>query len=110
MIIDTDEKLVIFRADEVLTLDELWALIDLLEPGLLDAPDVEVQEVRPPSEYIRYIYEVPSRNSTNVYAVVNFNDGSWACSCPDWIHRRSDSPYLNPCKHIFAKHMSRAYN
>lgn len=104
MLIDTDNKLVVFRKDTVLTLEELWNLVYTLEP------DEPVEEVTPtrlinPEERDRYIiepkriYDVPSFSDHRItYSVVEFTDYSWSCSCPNFLYRlQSVGAY---CKHM----------
>jgi hypothetical protein len=41
--------------------------------------------------------EVQSETSSNKWKVTEYDDGSWACSCPKWIFRRGEK---QNCKHI----------
>jgi hypothetical protein len=101
MIIDTDEKTVVFPGYTKLTVDQLWALIDVLDPFEMEHGD---EDGRVKQSDICHIYEMPSQSRRGTYALVQFADDSWACSCPDWIHRKSKSPYNDPCKHIFRQY------
>lgn len=95
MLIDTIDKQVIFRQDEVLTVNDLWVLIDLLD----DSVQLEVKlEESDPLVGIKGIYERRSDILDYTYVVVVCEDDFMACSCPDWIHRRS--VWGDECKHI----------
>ena len=109
MILDTDAQTVMFRAGEILTLDQVWSIIYILEPEL-DQPveftpkywcEVNLEET---GRYIvepQRIFNVRSDSDWNTsYAVVAFTDYSWACSCPDWQHRRQFTGEY--CKHMNA--------
>lgn len=110
MLIDTDDKTVTFKAGETLTLDELWALIDILDEPLTSLfPEADLDEGRIPASAIYRIYVVPSQSKSYTYAVVLFVDGSWACSCPDWVHRRSKEDTASPCKHILRLHFAQVF-
>lgn len=104
MIIDTTAKVVSFK-DETLTLGQLWSLIELLDDEVDDDEDVLAKlSGLNPGEYGRTnpvayrIAKVSSSQRDYVYCVVEFEDRTWACSCPDWLHRRSING--TNCKHI----------
>lgn len=42
-------------------------------------------------------WEVASHSSSEVYKVTEYDDGSWACSCPRW--KFAKAPKMD-CKHI----------
>lgn len=111
MLIDTIAQTVRFNEGEVLDLDGLWALVSLLE---IDAPEptgsITITPI--PAGYVREsdivgIVEVASQTSRYLYSVVVFADESYACSCKDWIYRRSVMPFNSPCKHILRVHLHR---
>ena len=43
-------------------------------------------------------FNVPSNSSSRVYVVSQYDDGSWACSCPAWIFKKGQRV---DCKHIY---------
>lgn len=96
MILDTDEKTVTFLEPTVLTLEQIRSLADLLSDGLKGfEPDTTE------NDGVYYVHNVRSDNGAPVYAVAEFVDGTWACSCPDWTKRRSGN--RGWCKHILRK-------
>lgn len=101
MIIDLDEKTVTFARPQVLTLAQLWSLIELMDDDVDDDEDVlaKLADKTRPIHLPRRIYSIESDQRNHVYCVVQFEDGSWACSCPDWTNRKSlvDG---STCKHI----------
>jgi hypothetical protein len=104
MILDTDAKTVTFVKPQTLTLAQLWSLIDLLDDDVEDDADVLLKLSNNIAEFGRHnigitkIYQVDSDTRLTVYSVVEFEDGTWTCSCPDWVHRRSLDG--TNCKHI----------
>lgn len=106
MFIDFDTQTVVFLTNEVLTVDQLHALLELLEANV--DPDVEdelchleiCEECRERENWVyqKMAYHVRSDSGAQVYSVVHMEDGTWACSCPDWIHRKSVTGEW--CKHI----------
>lgn len=40
------------------------------------------------------VYEFPSTKTDRVYRVIEFENGSYMCSCPGWLFRKDE------CKHI----------
>jgi hypothetical protein len=119
MLIDTDAGTVTFKADTTLSLDQLWGLIDLLDEDIdsdinralrsLTAAPVHpsIDEIgRVPANEVMAVVPVRSQTTSKYYIVAVFADGSYACSCPDWIHRRSKEPYSSPCKHMMRLHYS----
>jgi hypothetical protein len=107
MILDTDAKTVTFVKPQTLTLAQLWSLIELLDDDVEDdaaLSDVLVKLSNNAAEFGRHnigitkIHLVDSDTRLKVYSVVEFEDGTWACSCPDWVHRRSEDD--TNCKHI----------
>jgi hypothetical protein len=112
MLIDTDAQTVIFPGYTKLTVDDLWRLIDILDPFGMDDEDEPTPEPAPEGwitqDDVVRVFSVQSQTSFHVYAVVLFKDGSWACSCPDWLHRKSNDPFNSACKHITRLHFSLA--
>lgn len=116
MNINLVNQTVTFASQTTLTLDQLVALTALFEyvkPGPVvvmnnsltastDDPVTPGVTLRGP---VKAIYTVASSADRDVeYVVVQFEDESYACSCPDWIYRRSMSWYSDPCKHILNLH------
>lgn len=102
MILDLEANTVIFEGYTKLTLGQLWSLIELLDDEVDDDEDLlaKLAEKTRPIHLPLRIYGVQSDTARNtMYCVVQFEDGSWACSCPDWIKRRSKVAGTE-CKHI----------
>jgi len=99
MVIDLETRSVRFVAGETLTLDQLYSLIDLMDDGEYDEPEDECCDgAHPEWVVVERVVLVRSETSMKQYAVVRFDDGTWACSCPDWTCRRA---YRGEnCKHI----------
>ena len=69
------------------------------EPDLLGwADEVQPQDWLPGWVLPDRIWTVQSHTTNKVYATVYLEDGSWACSCPDWIYRKHQDG--QNCKHI----------
>jgi hypothetical protein len=98
MILDTDAKTVTFVKPQTLTLAQLWSLIELLDDDVEDDVEDDAAEFGRHNIDITGIYQIDSDTHLKVYSVVGFEDGTWACSCPDWVHRRSLDG--TNCKHI----------
>ena len=39
-----------------------------------------------------------SSDPTKIYKITLYDDGSYACSCPQWIYRRKDCKHIIQCK------------
>lgn len=117
MLLDLENKTVTLKAGGVLTLAQLWGIIDILDDDLdsevnqmLRDPVTEEPIYTEPISFdralfsnIKGVYEVVSDRSNFRYAVVHFGNGMTACSCEDWIYRRSTKPWgtsYAECKHI----------
>lgn len=108
MILDTDAKTVTFPAGATLSLTQLWAIIDVLDDDIQAEINLGLRDEEPylcpahqvpaDARYLRHAYEIASDTRPYVYATVKLTDGTWACSCPDWVHRRSLEGEC--CKHI----------
>jgi hypothetical protein len=98
VLIDTIQKTVTFTYGETLTVDHLWTLVDLLDHENIEISLKEVPEVKDEPQFEK-TYDVQSDRQPGLYyVVVEFPNGTWACSCPDWIHRHSSTG--THCKHI----------
>lgn len=105
MYVDFDNQTVEF-CHETLTKGQLWSLIELLE----DTDDEGVLEVLNPdpnagreNHLVRYVRQMQSDRTWKFYSTVQFEDGSFACSCDDWFYRRQFEDGV--CKHV-----ARAYS
>jgi hypothetical protein len=105
VIIDLEEKSVRFTMGETLTLDQLWGLIGLMgdddeygEPDWSLLDDEEPQDWLPGWILPDRIWIVESDVSLSQYCVVRLEDRTWACSCPDFLHRKFSQGKV--CKHI----------
>lgn len=98
MILDTRRQTVSFDGPVTLTVQALERLLETLNAAsefdtVLGGPEDGRLDLA-----VRGIYHVESDNDSHLYTVVFFEDGSWACSCLDWIYRRSTNDEW--CKHI----------
>ena len=46
----------------------------------------------------RYFKDSYSSDKSKTYTISEYNDGSWACSCPSWIFKKG---HKLDCKHIY---------
>lgn len=94
MNIDLTDKTVTFSFAETLTLEQLRLLVELLEDGEpeedFDTPPLAVELVR--------VFHTMSDTTLKIYTIVRLSHGEWACSCPDWVYRKSLKGGW--CKHI----------
>lgn len=98
MYIDVDAKTVTFVAGTTLCLDQLRAITAILDDGHKAPLALGPVDSRPGMDHVRRIKLMSSDSRRAPYVVVQFQDGTMACSCPDWIHRRSIEGTV--CKHI----------
>lgn len=102
MIVNLEDGTVTFTFSETLTVDQIYALLDLLEVDDDEPCHLEIcEDCREKDNWVypKAIYQTRSDNDMRkYYAVVVFEDNTWACSCPDWIHRKSLDGGM--CKHI----------
>lgn len=110
MILDIEKKTV--TVNGTLTLSQLWGIIDILDDDIDSdvnrllrsvLPHDEVELAEPMSferavfSNIEGIHLALSDNKDYSYVVVRFTNGTTACSCEDWIYRRSVT--FSECKH-----------
>lgn len=98
MILDLKRKTVTFEGPTTLSLDQLWALV-----GVFDIDDISsIVDDNPEAGRLDYqvkkIREMKSFSGEGTYTLVQFEGDIWACSCKDWINRRSNN--FESCKHI----------
>ena len=54
----------------------------------------------------RYFKDSYSSDKSKTYVISEYNDGSWACSCPSWIFKKG---HKLDCKHIYEVKNDLAY-
>jgi hypothetical protein len=108
MIIDTTAGTVTLGEGEILKpghINALLAAYNSLEgpTGLRVVAGPAPKPVVPgPKNAVTLDKQIRSASSSRygvMYTVLRLSDGSYACSCPDWVHRRSHTPG-DQCKHI----------
>ena len=100
MIVDNKLLTVTLRASEGISNDQLRGLIAIGMIGgewtFIILPD-EAPEV-PPVTIDWFKYVASDQKAGVSYLVARLSNGDWVCSCPDWIHRKSETS--GACKHI----------
>jgi hypothetical protein len=107
MRVNLDEKTVTFQAETVLTLGQLTSLVDIVNGKMsfdlnfstesaIVTPDPEAGRYFPVLEQM-HLVESDNWKTSKVYCVVRIGS-EWACSCPSWTKRKSETG--EHCKHI----------
>jgi hypothetical protein len=101
--INLDNKTVLFEEGVTVSADNLRWLLSLLD----GAPEMGTVELVPrtwsPPKLVTVerMTHAKSYNTGQTYVQVRMSDGSLACSCPDWMYRKSNQNGINAwCKHI----------
>lgn len=104
MYVDIDGQTVTFTAGTTLTVDQLYALLDFMQVDVDDDESCHLeicQDCREKDNWVypQELYFVRSDTQPKVYRVAHMEDDTWACSCPDWVYRKSKVD--ERCKHIY---------
>jgi hypothetical protein len=108
MHVNLDDLTVTITGEVTLTLSQLRSLVEILEDELDvqladdfgdDFGDEVGDDYHPEWVNLARSYLAASDRSSHLYSVVLLEDGTWACSCPDWLYRRSVLD--GQCKHIY---------
>lgn len=104
MILNLEEGTVTFTFTETLNVDQIYALLDLMQVDVDDDGPCHLEICQDCRERDGWVYPeslhfVRSDSSMKIYRVAHMEDDTWACSCPDWIYRKSK--VNERCKHIY---------
>jgi hypothetical protein len=107
--IDPVKKTITFEEGVTVTSDQLRWLLSIVDgptAGSGFPVEISVPHTYWPPKLVKLVKMTTTRSyagTGHVYIQVRMSDGSLACSCPDWIYRRSNVDELvhpNFCKHL----------